>query len=214
MGDYFNDVDDFHLMNAAEEDGDPMSFNLTDSSGIRSTKFESTDFGTYSIMLNGNEIGGPTLEQGGVYDLLVARDPETNRIRANLYTVTTPNSIHILWQVPQYFVITASEVMFSVTGLEFSYSQAPASMKSVLQAAWLLTVAFGNIIVIIVAEAKAFNEQASEFFFFAALMLLDTLILIFLAWRYVPRKVREEQSDSFPMNNGLSNRNFKSDTEF
>merc|ERR1712111_193195 len=112
---------------------------------------------------------------------------KTNRIRSNLYTVTTPNSIHILWQVPQYFVITASEVMFSVTGLEFSYSQAPASMKSVLQAAWLLTVAFGNIIVILVAEAKAFNEQASEFFFFAALMLLDTLILIFLAWRYVPR---------------------------
>ena len=56
-------------------------------------------------------------------------------------------------------------------------------MKSVLQAFWLLTVAFGNIIVILVAEAKAFNEQASEFFFFAALMLLDTLILIFLAWR-------------------------------
>ena len=69
-----------------------------------------------SIMLNGNEIGGPTLDQGGVYNLLVARDPKTNRIRSNLYTVTTPNSIHILWQVPQYFVITASEVMFSVTG--------------------------------------------------------------------------------------------------
>ena len=36
----------------------------------------------------------------------------------------------------------------------------------------------------------------------------------YLPPRYVPRKVREEQPDSFPMNNGLSNRNFKSDTEF
>ena len=70
-----------------------------------------------------------------------------------------------------------------IAGLEFSYSQAPSSMKSVLQAFWLLTVAFGNIIVIFVAEAKAFNDQASEFFFFAALMLLDTFIMIFLAWR-------------------------------
>ena len=34
-------------------------------------------------------------------------------------------------------------------------------MKSVLQAAWLLNVAFGNIIVIIVAEAKAFDSQVS-----------------------------------------------------
>ena len=51
-----------------------------------------------------------------------------------------------------------------IAGLEFSYSQAPSSMKSV------------------VVEAKAFNDQASEFFF-AALMLLDTFIMIFLAWR-------------------------------
>ena len=37
--------------------------------------------------------------------------------------------------------------------------QAPESMKSVLQAAWLLTVAFGNLIVILIAHAKAFNDQ-------------------------------------------------------
>ena len=90
----------------------------------------------------------PQLDQGGVYNLLVARDPETNKVAARLYTLTSPNSIHILWQFPQYFIITS----------------------------------FGNVIVIIVAEAKAFNDQASEFFF-AALMLLDTFIMIFLAWR-------------------------------
>lgn len=32
-------------------------------------------------------------------------------------------------------------------------------MKSVLQAGWQLTVAFGNIIVLIVAEAGQFSEQ-------------------------------------------------------
>lgn len=39
--------------------------------------------------------------------------------------------------------------------------QAPASMKSVLQAAWLLTVSFGNLIVVIIAEAKFFERQVS-----------------------------------------------------
>lgn len=135
------------------------------------------------IQLNSDQLGTTRVEQGGVYSLVVARDPQTNRLRSVLHTLTTPNSIHILWQIPQYFIITASEVMFSVTGLEFSYSQAPASMKSVVQAAWLLTVAFGNIIVILVAEAKLFDEQASEFFMFAGLMLIDTLVFIFLAWR-------------------------------
>lgn len=33
------------------------------------------------------------------------------------------NNIHIAWQIPQYVLITAGEVMFSVTGLEFAYSQ-------------------------------------------------------------------------------------------
>ena len=135
------------------------------------------------IQMNSDQLGTTRVEQGGVYSLVVARDPQTNRLRSVLHTLTTPNSIHILWQIPQYFIITASEVMFSVTGLEFSYSQAPASMKSVVQAAWLLTVAFGNIIVILVAEAKLFDEQASEFFMFAGLMLIDTLVFIFLAWR-------------------------------
>ena len=125
------------------------------------------------------------VEQGGVYTLAVTRDPGApeSSLRVVLHTLTTPNSIHILWQFPQYFIITASEVMFSVTGLEFSYSQAPASMKSVVQAAWLLTIAGGDLIVICVAEAKLFSEQASEFFMFAGLMLVDTIIFIFLAWR-------------------------------
>lgn len=35
------------------------------------------------------------------------------------------NHIHIAYQVPQYALITAGEVMFSITGLEFSYSQVP-----------------------------------------------------------------------------------------
>ena len=40
--------------------------------------------------------------------------------------------------------------MFLVTGLQFSYTQAPDSMKSVIQGCWQLTVAIGNIIVTIV----------------------------------------------------------------
>lgn len=51
------------------------------------------------------------------------------------------------------------EIMFSITGLEFSYSQAPSSMKSVLQASWLLTTAFGNLIVVIIESADPFDEQ-------------------------------------------------------
>ncbi|XP_047432579.1 solute carrier family 15 member 1-like [Mugil cephalus] len=96
----------------------------------------------------------------------------------------SPNTIHMAWQIPQYFLITAGEVVFSVTGLEFSYSQAPSNMKSVLQAGWLLTVAVGNIIVLIVAEAATLSEQWAEYILFASLLVLVCVIFAIMAYYY------------------------------
>ena len=133
--------------------------------------------------MDGQDLGSYTLEQGGVYSLVVTPGPASGQLEAALYTLTQPNSIHILWQFPQYFIITASEVMFSVTGLEFSYSQAPASMKSVVLALWMLTIALGNVIVILVAEVATFEDRAVEFFMFASLMLLNVVLFIILTFR-------------------------------
>ena len=52
--------------------------------------------------------------------------------------------------------------MFSITGLEFAYSQAPVTMKALCQAAWLLTIAFGNLMVIIIAESSLFANQVNQ----------------------------------------------------
>ena len=38
------------------------------------------------------------------------------------------NDVSLLLIIPQFFIITVAEVMVSVTGLEFSYSQAPPSL--------------------------------------------------------------------------------------
>uniref|UniRef100_A0A669QT33 Solute carrier family 15 member 1 n=1 Tax=Phasianus colchicus TaxID=9054 RepID=A0A669QT33_PHACC len=95
-----------------------------------------------------------------------------------------PNTVHMAWQIPQYFLLTCGEVVFSVTGLEFSYSQAPSNMKSVLQAGWLLTVAVGNIIVLIVAGASKLSEQWAEYVLFAALLFVVCIIFAVMAYFY------------------------------
>jgi len=41
-------------------------------------------------------------------------------------------TVSIVWQLPQYLLIAIAEVLVSVTGLEFAYSQAPTNMRSVL----------------------------------------------------------------------------------
>lgn len=66
-------------------------------------------------------------EAGGAHVVYINEDI------INIYTIVKPNTINILWQLPQFFIITVGEVLFSVTGLEFSYSQASPNMKSVLQ---------------------------------------------------------------------------------
>ena len=99
--------------------------------------------------------------------------------------------------------------MFSVTGLEFSFTQAPSSMKSVLQAFWLLTVTFGNIFVVIIAKIKIFDTQSGEFFLFAGLMALNIILFIFLAKRYKYREVIEdiESDDAAARNANVINMN-------
>jgi proton-dependent oligopeptide transporter, POT family len=54
--------------------------------------------------------------------------------------------VSVSWQLWAYFIITAAEVMVSITALEFSYQQAPNRMKSFIMSLFLLSITFGNLI--------------------------------------------------------------------
>lgn len=77
--------------------------------------------------------------------------------------------MHVAWQLLPYTLMTLSEVLVSITGLEFAYTQAPPRMKSVIMGFWLLTVAFGNKLVALLAGFKSL-DLVSFFWVFAALM--------------------------------------------
>ncbi|XP_017472599.1 PREDICTED: peptide transporter family 1-like [Rhagoletis zephyria] len=144
--------------------------------------------GTYQILVDNVEIVSVYLKVGGIYTILINED-SSGQYRNNVLVVTEPNSMSIFWLIPQYVIMTLGEVLFSVTGLEFSYAQAPLTMKSVLQACWLLTMAFGNLLVIIIAKLSLFDSQAYEFFLFAGLMFVDMIVFMFVAYRYKPNSV-------------------------
>ncbi|GBL52469.1 hypothetical_protein [Candidozyma auris] len=57
-----------------------------------------------------------------------------------------PNRIHIAIQTPAYFLIGMSEILASITGLEYAYTKAPVSMKSFIMSLFLVTNAFGSAI--------------------------------------------------------------------
>ncbi|MEO6693761.1 MAG: POT family MFS transporter [Ignavibacteria bacterium] len=96
----------------------------------------------------------------------------------------------IIWQFWAYLILTAAEVMVSITGLEFSYTQAPNSMKSFIMGLWLLSVSLGNGITalvnaLIVNADGTYKLNGSEYFwFFAVLMFVTAVAFIFVAMRY------------------------------
>lgn len=58
--------------------------------------------------------------------------------------IQSGHSVSMWWQITAYAVLTAAEVLVSITALEYSYKQAPLYMKSFIMALFLLSTSVGN----------------------------------------------------------------------
>ena len=97
----------------------------------------------------------------------------------------------VAWQLLAYVLLTSSEVMVSITGLEFSYTQAPKKMKSIVMATWLFTVALGNqftaILNFLIPTLRNLGidlQHAAYFRFFTLLMFFTAILFVFVARFY------------------------------
>jgi POT family proton-dependent oligopeptide transporter len=108
----------------------------------------------------------------------------------------------VWWQFLAYAILTLGEAMVSITGLEFSYTQAPNKMKSAIMAAWLFTVSMGDLFT---AEVNRFilrpdgTTKMSDYqyyLFFAGLMLVTALIFAVVASFYRGRTYVQGSSDA------------------
>ena len=74
--------------------------------------------------------------------------------------------------------------MVSISGLSFAFNESPDSMKSLTQSMWGLTVAVGNLVVVVVAEARIVNSQIYEYLTFAGLLILGTITFGVISFFY------------------------------
>lgn len=107
------------------------------------------------------------------------------------YILDGGEKISVLWQIIPFLVITMAEVMISITGLEFAYTQAPRSMKSTIMSMWLLTVFFGNMITAYIAKINVF-EGGHFFMFFAILMAVFGILFAWMASNYQMKDYMEQ----------------------
>jgi POT family proton-dependent oligopeptide transporter len=97
---------------------------------------------------------------------------------------------HITWQLLAYVLLTSAEVMVSITCLEFSYTQAPKTMKSFVMAFYFLSVAIGNLFTSAVNffiqndDGTSKLAGADYFWFFTGLMFITAVLFLFASNRY------------------------------
>jgi POT family proton-dependent oligopeptide transporter len=110
--------------------------------------------------------------------------------------------VHVIWQLFAFVILTAAEVMVSITALEFSYTQAPNSLKSLIMGLFLLSVSLGNLItalvnkIIVNADGTLMLDGAEYFWFFTVLMFVTSLIFIFVARLYKPKTYIQSGRDT------------------
>lgn len=164
-----------------------LAINLTTASMPHYVTVKTTKEPSHIRAVDSN--GGTALKtmrlyEGGVYSVIIQANTLGARLNIMGLVDVRPRTVSMLWQLPQFFVITLGEVMFSITGLEFAYSQSPQSMKSCIMAGWLFTNSVGNLIVVILTDLKLTDNLAVELVFFAILLCVVMIIFIILAYFY------------------------------
>jgi proton-dependent oligopeptide transporter, POT family len=106
----------------------------------------------------------------------------------------------VLWQVLAYVFITMAEVMVSITCLEFSYTQAPNKMKSLIMGLYLLSISMGNAFT---AGVNFFIQNpdgtiklkgADYYWFFTILMFLTSIIFCVYAAFYREKSYIQDEA--------------------
>lgn len=112
--------------------------------------------------------------------------------------ITAGQQPSIGWQLPAYALLTAAEIMVSITALEFAYTQAPKRMKSVIMSLYLLSISAGNLVTAAVNFAiSRLNlrlEGANYYLFFTVLAMLASIIFVFFARRYTEKSYLQDEA--------------------
>jgi POT family proton-dependent oligopeptide transporter len=145
---------------------------------------------------------GEASYRGLVQAIKVAKDAGLDEAMVGAALAEMPG---IGWQFLAYLVLTAAEVMVSITSLEFAYTQAPRKMKSFIMGIYFLGVSLGNLFT---SGVNAFIqnddgtsklEGASYYWFFAGLIGAAAVVFVFYSMLYKGRTYLQGEETGEPL---------------
>ena len=110
------------------------------------------------------------------------------------------------WQFLAYLILTAAEIMVSITCLEFSYTQSPKKMKSFIMSVYLLSISLGNAFTALVnayiqnPDGSSKLAGSSYYWFFTMAMLVTAVVFIPVARRYPVKNYIQDEAPAETVN--------------
>ena len=110
----------------------------------------------------------------------------------------------IIWQVWAFVILTAGETLVSPTHLEFSYTQGPIKLKSLVMCTYLFAVSLGNQFTAAVnffiqnPDGTVKLQGTSYFMFFVWVMLGTAVLFAIVTPFYKGRTYLQDQADAPP----------------
>lgn len=108
---------------------------------------------------------------------------------------------NIIWQVLAFVILTAGEIMVSVTHLEFAYTQAPKKLKSLVMCTYLGAISLGNVFTAAVnffiqnPDGSVKLSGASYFFFFVKVMAVTSILFVLVAGFYKGKTYLQDEAE-------------------
>lgn len=100
----------------------------------------------------------------------------------------------IVWQAFAYVLITSAELLISITCLEYSYTQAPKSMKSFIMGLFMASVALGNLFTALVNQFGTESMTGVAYYRFFTICIAVTAVLFLFVVKFIKFEETQEQN--------------------
>ncbi|KAE8353103.1 POT family-domain-containing protein [Aspergillus coremiiformis] len=137
----------------------------------------------------------------GLQELIYETSPcQRNPTADGCHGATPTRKISMLWQIPVYSLMGVSEIFAMLSGMEYAYTKAPQSMRSIIMSFFLLTGAVGSSLGISLSPVSVDPKILVEYVLLSATMLATALVF-FLCFRKYNRM--EETMNMLAKEDGL-----------
>lgn len=134
---------------------------------------------------------------------VAARNGKSPEPNLNLTGEVNISQVSVFWIIPIYVLTGASEIFAFLSSIEFAYTKAPPSMKSIISSINPLSCSIGNALGFALSPTSVQSKVKVEFAALSGTMFLATIVFYVIFSKYN----KEEEEMNRLERNGVTDSN-------